>query len=313
MYRVEARRRLRLRWFTPSVEVDLCGHATLATAHVLWEEGTSSTATSPLCFETRSGLLTAPLAGRLDRARFPRRARRRPRSSDPGELDAISLAVNSPVRLGGPQPVRPPGRARRRAGRAGRSRPTSARVAAFPVRGVIVTSRAVTRVSTSSRGSSPPRSAIDEDPGLRLGPLLPGPLLGREAGTHRADRPPGLAPRRGRQGAGRRPPRCPHRAGRHGDEGGTRWLGRGTPASPGMHRTADPADPLAAAVEHVVVSNPVSPWPGAIIWDLALSILIRGPLTIRDSQVGHVMDLSNPEERPQLIELMQDNPPVHSL
>src|SRR5690349_21323461 len=29
----------RLRWFTPTVEVDLCGHATLASAHVLWEEG----------------------------------------------------------------------------------------------------------------------------------------------------------------------------------------------------------------------------------------------------------------------------------
>src|SRR5262249_43965419 len=28
-----------LRWFTPTVEVDLCGHATLASAHVLWEEG----------------------------------------------------------------------------------------------------------------------------------------------------------------------------------------------------------------------------------------------------------------------------------
>src|SRR5947207_14871144 len=29
----------RLRWFTPTVEVALCGHATLASAHVLWEEG----------------------------------------------------------------------------------------------------------------------------------------------------------------------------------------------------------------------------------------------------------------------------------
>jgi PhzF family phenazine biosynthesis protein len=28
-----------LRWFTPTIEVDLCGHATLASAHVLWEEG----------------------------------------------------------------------------------------------------------------------------------------------------------------------------------------------------------------------------------------------------------------------------------
>ena len=29
----------RLRWFTPGAEVDLCGHATVAAAHVLWEEG----------------------------------------------------------------------------------------------------------------------------------------------------------------------------------------------------------------------------------------------------------------------------------
>ncbi|NET39747.1 MAG: PhzF family phenazine biosynthesis protein, partial [Cyanothece sp. SIO1E1] len=33
-----------LRWFTPTVEVDLCGHATLASAHVLWTEGYLSTA-----------------------------------------------------------------------------------------------------------------------------------------------------------------------------------------------------------------------------------------------------------------------------
>ena len=31
-----------LRWFTPAVEVDLCGHATLASAHILWEEGLSA-------------------------------------------------------------------------------------------------------------------------------------------------------------------------------------------------------------------------------------------------------------------------------
>ncbi len=31
-----------LRWFTPKVEVDLCGHATLASAHVLWQDGTCS-------------------------------------------------------------------------------------------------------------------------------------------------------------------------------------------------------------------------------------------------------------------------------
>ncbi len=47
-----------LRWFTPSVEVELCGHATLASAHVLWEDrrlGQGQVAR----FFTRSGVLTA--------------------------------------------------------------------------------------------------------------------------------------------------------------------------------------------------------------------------------------------------------------
>lgn len=48
----------RLRWFTPTVEVDLCGHATLATAHVLWEMKKLKP-TEPARFQTRSGLLTA--------------------------------------------------------------------------------------------------------------------------------------------------------------------------------------------------------------------------------------------------------------
>src|SRR5262249_27064731 len=45
----------RLRWFTPAVEVDLCGHATLASAHVLWQTDRSSPG-QPLRFHTRSGL-----------------------------------------------------------------------------------------------------------------------------------------------------------------------------------------------------------------------------------------------------------------
>jgi PhzF family phenazine biosynthesis protein len=44
----------RLRWFTPTVEVDLCGHATLAAAHCLFEDGVSG----PIRFGTRSGVLT---------------------------------------------------------------------------------------------------------------------------------------------------------------------------------------------------------------------------------------------------------------
>lgn len=44
----------RLRWFTPTVEIDLCGHATLAAAHCLFEDG----ANGPIRFATRSGVLT---------------------------------------------------------------------------------------------------------------------------------------------------------------------------------------------------------------------------------------------------------------
>src|SRR6202034_3699025 len=46
-----------LRWFTPTVEVDLCGHATLASAHILWEQGH---AVGPeIRFSTKSGILKA--------------------------------------------------------------------------------------------------------------------------------------------------------------------------------------------------------------------------------------------------------------
>ncbi|HEX7064016.1 MAG TPA: PhzF family phenazine biosynthesis protein [Bacillales bacterium] len=47
-----------LRWFTPSVEVELCGHATLASAHLLWEKGYLSQ-NEQARFRTKSGLLTA--------------------------------------------------------------------------------------------------------------------------------------------------------------------------------------------------------------------------------------------------------------
>lgn len=47
-----------LRWFTPESEVDLCGHATLASAHVLWQQGLASQE-AELCFSTRTGILKA--------------------------------------------------------------------------------------------------------------------------------------------------------------------------------------------------------------------------------------------------------------
>lgn len=69
-----------LRWFTPAAEVDLCGHATLATAHVLWSTERAAR-DAAIRFETRSGILEA----RFDPAR------------DRIELDFPALAVAPPT------------------------------------------------------------------------------------------------------------------------------------------------------------------------------------------------------------------------
>ncbi len=59
-----------LRWFTPTVEVDLCGHATLAAAHVLWEERRVSR-DQVIFFHTHSGLLKVAKRGELIELDFP--------------------------------------------------------------------------------------------------------------------------------------------------------------------------------------------------------------------------------------------------
>jgi PhzF family phenazine biosynthesis protein len=61
----------RLRWFTPEIEVDLCGHATLATAHVLFRHLRYRGAT--IRFHTQSGLLEVSKAGKLLSMNFPAR------------------------------------------------------------------------------------------------------------------------------------------------------------------------------------------------------------------------------------------------
>lgn len=59
-----------LRWFTPTAEVDLCGHATLATAHTLWTDGHLALGQEAR-FQTRSGLLTATQSGDWITLNFP--------------------------------------------------------------------------------------------------------------------------------------------------------------------------------------------------------------------------------------------------
>lgn len=78
----------RLRWFTPTVEVDLCGHATLASAHVLFaEEGASG----PLRFATRSGELVARRAGDWIELDFPA-LESEPAEAPAGLVDALGAA-----------------------------------------------------------------------------------------------------------------------------------------------------------------------------------------------------------------------------
>jgi len=59
-----------LRWFTPAVEVALCGHATVASAHVLWQDGHLPEGQQAR-FHTKSGLLTADRAGDWIELDFP--------------------------------------------------------------------------------------------------------------------------------------------------------------------------------------------------------------------------------------------------
>ena len=60
----------RLRWFTPMTEIDLCGHATLASAHTLWQTGRCRP-DAAIGFQTRSGLLTAERRGEWIELDFP--------------------------------------------------------------------------------------------------------------------------------------------------------------------------------------------------------------------------------------------------
>ena len=82
-----------LRWFTPAVEVELCGHATLAAAHILWEEGHLDPRDAAL-FDTVSGRLAATRRGDRIEMDFPAE-RAEPCEPPRGLLDSLGGA--SPV------------------------------------------------------------------------------------------------------------------------------------------------------------------------------------------------------------------------
>src|SRR5262249_19011253 len=84
-----------LRWFTPAVEADLWGHATLARAHALWEEGLPAP-NQQARFHTRSGLLTADRAGDWIEMDFPAK----PETAAPAPKGLVEALGVSPLYIG---------------------------------------------------------------------------------------------------------------------------------------------------------------------------------------------------------------------
>ncbi|MBI9048679.1 MAG: PhzF family phenazine biosynthesis protein [Anaerolineaceae bacterium] len=92
-----------LRWFTPLQEVDLCGHATLATAHILWQKQYLSEEKIAV-FSTLSGTLTAKKQGDWIAMQFPR-GETRPITSSISEI-LQALGIENPVFIGQYRPDR---------------------------------------------------------------------------------------------------------------------------------------------------------------------------------------------------------------
>ena len=127
-----------LRWFTPAVEVELCGHATLASAHVLWESGQLKS-NEHARFHTLSGLLTAERQGTWIELNFPATPED-PKSSPLALLEGLGVtatyvgrtSLNYLVEVASEDTVR-------------NIEPNYSLLATVPARGIIVTSIASTR------------------------------------------------------------------------------------------------------------------------------------------------------------------------
>lgn len=146
-----------LRWFTPAVEVELCGHATLASAHYLWESAHLAPGQTAR-FHTKSGLLTAVSTNgmiELDFPATPADASETPR----GLLEALGAsAVNTGktrfdylVELESEEAVR-------------NLHPDFSALRKIPVRGVVVTARGGDSGYDFVSRFFAPGSGIDEDP-----------------------------------------------------------------------------------------------------------------------------------------------------
>lgn len=146
-----------LRWFTPVAEVDLCGHATLASAHVLWETGVLGPDETAR-FHTRSGLLTAIRKGDWIELDFPATPDE-PVEAPPGLVEALG----APARYVGKTPfdylVELDSEATVRA-----LKPDLPALAKLGTRGVVVTSRSADPKFDFVSRYFAPAFGIDEDP-----------------------------------------------------------------------------------------------------------------------------------------------------
>jgi PhzF family phenazine biosynthesis protein len=125
-----------LRWFSHQVELELCGHGTLASAHALWEQGYLSHDTQAR-FYTRAGLLTASRAGDWIELNFP--AKPEEQVTEPQPILSASLGI-TPLYIGKSQLdylVEVASEEELRA-----IQPDFAQLATIPARGAIVTAAA---------------------------------------------------------------------------------------------------------------------------------------------------------------------------
>jgi PhzF family phenazine biosynthesis protein len=146
-----------LRWFTPTIEMALCGHATLASAHVLWEDG-HLPAGSQARFDTQSGRLTADRDGSWIAMDFPAE----PAAPIEAPPDLIAGLGVTPVAVGKNRMdyLVEVGSEAEVLGVA----PDFGMLRRVPVRGVIVTARAAgSGVDFVSRFFAP-GAGVDEDP-----------------------------------------------------------------------------------------------------------------------------------------------------
>ena len=168
-----------LRWFTPTVEVDLCGHATLAAAHALWSEGRVAE-DAEIRFQTRSGVLTAARNGDLTELDFPA-TRPVPADLDEAQIrnlgDLLGVVPREVGRSAFDLLVDVESESDVRA-----ARPDFRRLAELDCRGVIVTSASEDgRFDFVSRFFAP-GAGVDEDPVTGSAHCCLGPYWGERLG-----------------------------------------------------------------------------------------------------------------------------------